>query len=95
MQLLPQLSVHMQNTLLGLATALRSNATCKNTRPRFWNFSECSIMFPKIFWGWELLLLDGEDDAIEQWLDAKHASPDGELVWESRNMETLLDVHSS
>ena len=54
MQLLPQLSIHMQNTLLGLATALRSTGTCKNIRPRFWNVPEYYITFQNIL-GSELI----------------------------------------
>jgi hypothetical protein len=31
-------------------------------------------LFPKFFEGWELLLLDGEDDDIDEWVEAKEAS---------------------
>jgi hypothetical protein len=31
-------------------------------------------LLPRFFAGWELLLLDGEDDAIQEWVDAKEAS---------------------
>jgi hypothetical protein len=32
------------------------------------------FLFPKFFEGWELLLLDGEDDDINEWVEAKEAS---------------------
>jgi hypothetical protein len=32
------------------------------------------FLFPKVFEGWEMLLLDGEDEAIEQWIEAKEES---------------------
>jgi hypothetical protein len=32
------------------------------------------FLFPKFFKGWELLLLDGEDDDINEWVEAKEAS---------------------
>lgn len=43
------------------------------------------FLFPKLFRGWELLLLDGEDEAIQEWLDSKNSSPDGEQVCEDNS----------
>jgi len=31
-------------------------------------------LLPTFFYGWELVVLDGEDDAIEEWTNAKHDS---------------------
>jgi hypothetical protein len=32
------------------------------------------FLFPRVFEGWELVLLDGEDEQIEEWVDAKEES---------------------
>jgi len=32
------------------------------------------FLAPKFLEGWELVLLDGEDEAIEEWIDAKEDS---------------------
>jgi len=49
------------------------------------------FLFPKVFAGWELVVLDGEEEQIEEWVDAKEASvrgfkkeePTGDVSYES------------
>jgi HCO3- transporter family len=42
------------------------------------------FLFPRVFAGWELELLDGDDDTIAQWIELKEKSmtPQGALEWE-------------
>jgi HCO3- transporter family len=42
------------------------------------------FLFPRIFAGWELELLDGDDDTIAKWIDLKEKSmtPQGAAEWE-------------
>jgi hypothetical protein len=37
------------------------------------------FLLPKLFEGWEILLLDGDDDTIALWLEAKKAQEDGRM----------------
>jgi HCO3- transporter family len=44
------------------------------------------FLFPRIFAGWELELLDGDDDTIAKWIELKEASmtPQGALEFETK-----------
>jgi hypothetical protein len=37
------------------------------------------FLLPKLFEGWEILLLDGDDDTIGVWLEAKKAQEEGRM----------------
>jgi hypothetical protein len=45
------------------------------------------FLFPKVFEGWEMLLLDGENEAIGEWLEAKEESV--RLYEESQRMTKM------
>jgi hypothetical protein len=54
---------------------------------------------PKFFEGWELLLLDGEDENIEAWVEAKRARDmgggDGDNEKTAATMEKTDEVSAS
>jgi len=50
-------------------------------------------LFPKYFKGWELCLLDGEEEMIEEWLHAKAESMRGFEGWDEKNDQTK-DIES-
>jgi hypothetical protein len=45
------------------------------------------FLFPRIFKGWELLLLDGDDDDIEEWIKLKEESKTTHLLEEGVILE--------
>ena len=50
------------------------------------------FLLPKIFEGWELLLLDGNDEAIQEWVEENEGTKETMRVTDSINLEPKAEV---